>query len=195
MEHAGTIVVDDDAHLAMFIVFQYEEYCSDNGDENWTEFIERALQRRYAPEGTEPDIAPTRLAEIGRNAIDAYGEMMNGRALYDCLAGNLKMNDEEIIGAGFSSLQEFMADAPKLTVRVEYKPGDDKIITTSVYDHRTGTFWTQEQISERGIESFASVADLKVVLNWNLNGDESKYRFSWKDTWPTLYKGIARVYQ
>lgn len=51
-----------------------------------------------------------RMAEIANNAIDAYGELLNGRALYDALTGSLKMDDEEILAAGFATLKEFMTD-------------------------------------------------------------------------------------
>lgn len=49
-----------------------------------------------------------RMVEIANAAIDSFGEMLNGRSLYDCLAGSLKMNDEEILAAGFTTLKEFM---------------------------------------------------------------------------------------
>ena len=49
-----------------------------------------------------------RMAEIANAAIDSFGEMLNGRNLYDCLVGSLKMTDEEILAAGFTSLKEFV---------------------------------------------------------------------------------------
>lgn len=49
-----------------------------------------------------------RMVEIANAAIDSFGEMLNGRSLYDCLAGSLKMDDEEILAAGFTTLKEFM---------------------------------------------------------------------------------------
>lgn len=49
-----------------------------------------------------------RMAEIANAAIDSFGELLNGRALYEALTGALKMNDEEILAAGFSTLKEFM---------------------------------------------------------------------------------------
>ena len=38
-----------------------------------------------------------RMAQIANDAIDTFGEQLNGRALYDVLAGFLKMDDEEIL--------------------------------------------------------------------------------------------------
>lgn len=49
-----------------------------------------------------------RMVEIANAAIDSFGELLNGRALYECLAGSLKMDDEEILAAGFTTLKEFM---------------------------------------------------------------------------------------
>lgn len=49
-----------------------------------------------------------RMAEIANAAIDSFGEMLNGRSLYDCLSGSLKMDDDEILAAGFTTLKEFM---------------------------------------------------------------------------------------
>lgn len=53
-------------------------------------------------------VTQERMAEIANAAIDSFGEMLNGRSLYDCLAGSLKMSDEEILAAGFTTLKEFM---------------------------------------------------------------------------------------
>lgn len=49
-----------------------------------------------------------RMAEIANNAIDSFSELLNGKSLYDALAGSLKMNDDEILAAGFTTLKEFM---------------------------------------------------------------------------------------
>lgn len=51
-----------------------------------------------------------RMAEIANAAIDSFGEMLNGRSLYECLAGSLKMDDDEILAAGFTTLKEFMEE-------------------------------------------------------------------------------------
>ena len=64
------------------------------------------------------------------------------------------------------------------------------LTTQSVTDQRSDGRWTQEQIQQRGIVNFADVKDMAETLNWNLNGDASKfaYRFgqSGKDT-STVY--------
>ena len=49
------------------------------------------------------------MIEIANNAIDSLGELLNGRMLYEALAGSLKMDDAEILAAGFTTLREFMS--------------------------------------------------------------------------------------
>lgn len=49
-----------------------------------------------------------RMVEIANNAVDSFGELLNGHSLYDALSGSLKMTDEEILAAGFTTLKEFM---------------------------------------------------------------------------------------
>ncbi len=51
---------------------------------------------------------PERMMQIANNAIDSFGELLNGRSLYEALAGSLKMDDTEILAAGFTTLKEFM---------------------------------------------------------------------------------------
>lgn len=51
---------------------------------------------------------PERMEEIANNAVDSFGELLNGRSLYDALSGSLKMSDAEILAAGFTTLKEFM---------------------------------------------------------------------------------------
>lgn len=52
--------------------------------------------------------SPERMAEIANNAVDSFGDLLNGRSLYDALSGSLKMSDDEILAAGFTTLKEFM---------------------------------------------------------------------------------------
>lgn len=56
--------------------------------------------RCFAPAG--------RMVEIANNAMDALGELLNGRDLYDALSGSLKMSDAEILAAGFTTLKRYM---------------------------------------------------------------------------------------
>ncbi len=69
-----------------------------------------------------------------------------------------------------------------------------KILTTSVYDNRTNEFWSKERIEERGIEGFLDLEDLKETLNWNLNGDSSKYQFTWGQSSKETSEGKAYVF-
>lgn len=87
------------------------------------------------------------------------------------------------------------AKEPKLVVDVVSYKGSEKIITAKVFDNRTKSYWTQEQIEERGITWFLNMADMKETLNWNLNGDESKYRFKWGHTNKEYSEGRACIYQ
>ena len=59
-------------------------------------------------------ISTPRMAEIAQNALDSFGELLTGKDLYNALSGSLKMNDEEILAAGFSSLKEFMQTKSEL---------------------------------------------------------------------------------
>lgn len=54
-----------------------------------------------------------------------------------------------------------------------------RIDMVSVFDNRTGQFWTDAMIHDRGIKRFLDMADMSESLNWNLNGDGAKYQFHW----------------
>lgn len=82
----------------------------------------------------------------------------------------------------------------KLFITVHSPKGENKINTVSVFDNRTNTYWTQEQIKERGIEWFLNIEDLKETLNWNLNGDESKYRFKRGQSGKNGSEGFAWIF-
>lgn len=86
----------------------------------------------------------------------------------------------------------------KLVVTVEsnkYAEGPIKIKTLSVFDNRTQKSWTDAQIEERGLNSgFLNVADMKMSLNWNLNGDESKYQVKWGQSARGVSQGVAYIF-
>lgn len=82
----------------------------------------------------------------------------------------------------------------KLVVRVESDKQSHKIRTISVFDNRTGEYWTDERIKERGIVWFINVDDMRQTLNWNLNGDDSKYQFKWGQSGKERTEGIAYVF-
>ena len=82
----------------------------------------------------------------------------------------------------------------KLVVRVESNKQTHRIKTVSVFDNRTGEFWPPERIKERGIVSFLNLADLKETLNWNLNGDDSKYQFIWGQSGKETSDGVAYIF-
>lgn len=68
------------------------------------------------------------------------------------------------------------------------------IHTLSVYDNRTKKEWNQNHIHERGIEWLLNMDDMKETLNWNLNGDSSKYQFKWAQTANGYSEGYAYIY-
>ena len=48
-------------------------------------------------------------------------------------------------------------------------------------------------IESRGVGSFNDVNDMKDTLNWNLNGDSSKYKFQWGQGDNQTHLGYAYV--
>lgn len=82
----------------------------------------------------------------------------------------------------------------KLIVKIESNQQTKLIQTISVYDNREQKYWTKEQIIERGIQSFINLSDLKESLNWNLNGDSSKYQFTWGQTVDKISEGVAYIF-
>ena len=93
----------------------------------------------------------------------------------------------------------------KLIVKVEsIKPSSDKLLlsvnprlkikTISVFDNRTNTFWSEDRINKRGIKYFLDIFDLKETLNWNLNGDSSKYQFKWLQSGKEITEGVAYIF-
>lgn len=82
----------------------------------------------------------------------------------------------------------------KLIVRVEGNKLTKVIKTLSVFDNRIQKFWTDEHIQERGINDFLNIEDLKETLNWNLNGDSSKFQFKWVQSGKEKSEGLAYVF-
>lgn len=82
----------------------------------------------------------------------------------------------------------------KLVVTVEGNKHTKEIVTKSVFDNRTQTYWTDEHIQERGIKRFINIEDMKESLNWNLNGNSSKFQFKWGQSGKTSTDGMAYVF-
>lgn len=79
------------------------------------EYAYEKLSETYGKKGTQEKtngamLSQQRLAEIGNTALDAFGKLYNGRTLYDNLVGFLRLDDEEILKLGFTTLREFMSD-------------------------------------------------------------------------------------
>lgn len=82
----------------------------------------------------------------------------------------------------------------KLVVKVVGNKTTKEIETISVFDNRTGEYWSKERIEERGITKFLHLDDLKETLNWNLNGDSSKFQFKWGQSGKETSDGTAYVF-
>jgi len=87
-----------------------------------------------------------------------------------------------------------MLQKAKLIIRVESSKITRKISTVSIFDNRTQKYWSEEQIKERGCEWFLNLNDLKETLNWNLNGDSSKYQFAWGQSSKIKSEGAAYIF-
>lgn len=82
----------------------------------------------------------------------------------------------------------------KLIVTVEGNKETKEIKTISVYDNRTNEYLNKEYIKERNIELFLDIKDMKETLNWNLNGDDSKYQFKWGQSGKGFTEGRAYIF-
>ena len=82
----------------------------------------------------------------------------------------------------------------KLIVTVESNKVDKKINTISVYDNIEQRYWMDNEILERGITWFLDINDMEETLNWNLNGDNSKYQFKWGQTTKCKSEGRAYIF-
>lgn len=82
----------------------------------------------------------------------------------------------------------------KLVVKIISNRISNKIVTKFVFDNRTQTFWSKDQIQERGICEFINLDDIKESLNWNLNGDSSKYQFKWGQSGKGISEGYAYIF-
>lgn len=81
----------------------------------------------------------------------------------------------------------------KFIINVESNKATKKIKTISVYDNRIEKYLDDAFIKERGIVYFLNVEDLKETLNWNLNGDSSKYKLKWGSS-KTTSEGFAFIF-
>ena len=82
----------------------------------------------------------------------------------------------------------------KLVIKVEGNKSTREIITKSVFDNRTQTYWADEHIRERGIKKFINIEDMIESLNWNLNGDSSKFQFKWRQGTKDCTEGVAYIF-
>ena len=82
----------------------------------------------------------------------------------------------------------------KFIVRVESDKNTKQIKTVSVLNNRTNEYKDEKFIQDRGISWFLNLDDLKETLNWNLNGDSSKYVFKWGQSSKTNSDGVVYIF-
>ena len=82
----------------------------------------------------------------------------------------------------------------KLIVKIISDKEHKQITAVSVHDNRTNSDWGEDRIKERGITHFLNMDDVKETLNWNLNGDSSKYQFGWGMTVNGVSDGYAYIF-
>ena len=82
----------------------------------------------------------------------------------------------------------------KFIITIESDKTTKRIKTISVYDNRIEKYLDNTFIKERGIKFFLNVDDLKETLNWNLNGDSSKYKLKWGKSSKTTSEGFAFIF-
>ncbi|MEK4025463.1 hypothetical protein [Sporosarcina sp. FSL W7-1283] len=83
----------------------------------------------------------------------------------------------------------------KFIIEVESNKNTKEIKTVSIFDNRSQEYLTDEYINERNIKHFLDINDLKETLNWNLNGDSSKYQFKWGQSGKNISEGLAYVFE
>lgn len=82
----------------------------------------------------------------------------------------------------------------KLVIKIISDKITNRIATEEIYDNRIQKFWSKEQIEERGVDWFLNLNDAKETLNWNLNGDSSKYQFKWGKSTKFFSEGYAYIF-
>lgn len=82
----------------------------------------------------------------------------------------------------------------KLIVTVRSNKNENKLQTTSIFDNCKNRNLTDEEMTERNVKSFLDLQDLKETLNWNLNGDSSKYQFQWGQSGKYDSEGRAYIF-
>lgn len=82
----------------------------------------------------------------------------------------------------------------KFVIDVESNKKTHEIKTISVFDNRIQEYLTEDYIQERNIKNFLDISDMKETLNWNLNGDDSKYVFKWGRSDKLTSEGRAYVF-
>ena len=84
-------------------------------------------------------------------------------------------------------------DKAKIIITVESVKGENIIRALTLYDNRIQKY-RNNYLSERNAEYFLDMEDMKQTLNWNFNGDDSKYYFKWGQTVNGYSTGVAYIF-
>lgn len=83
----------------------------------------------------------------------------------------------------------------KFIIKIESNLTNKTIKTINVFDNRILQYKSDFYIVERNIKDFINVSDMKETLNWNLNGDSTKFQFKWGQRSKKYCEGVAYIFQ
>lgn len=82
----------------------------------------------------------------------------------------------------------------KFIVSVRSMKGTTELETVRIFDNINKVEMPSEYALRRGIVTFRNLEDLKEILNWNLNGDSSKFEFEWRMSTGKYSEGFAYIF-
>lgn len=105
-------------------------------------------------------------------------------------------------------MRKTMLEKAKYVVSVVSEKATRNITIKAVFDKKAGKYLTHEEIVSRGLRDYVygdvrnkdgyicrtALDGLKEDLNWMLNGNSSKYQFSWGQSGKTTTDGTAYVF-
>ena len=102
-----------------------------------------------------------------------------------------------------------MSSKAKYIIEVVSEKATRNITIQSVFDKKADRFLSHDEITEKGLRDYTysdsyykdgqtvarkALAYLKEDLNWMLNGDSSKYIFTWGQSGKTTSTGTAYIF-
>ncbi len=106
-------------------------------------------------------------------------------------------------------MRKSMIDKAKYIVEVISDKATHDIKIKSVFDKKADRYLSHDEVVESGLRDYTysdshykdsqvvyrtALDDLKEDLNWMLNGDRDKYRFSWGQSGATTSSGTAYIF-